>query len=180
MLQLTERNETNWIQTAGGRKFYPLDPRPEDVTVEDIAHALSKMCRFNGHTSSFYSVAQHSVIVSRIVPAEHALAGLLHDATEAYLADITRPVKQYMPDFAVVEDLLMECIAERFRLPMPMDPCVKKADLIALNMERRDLFRVHHRWTQTEGAGIRPERIVPLDPEASRIEFLQRFREVTR
>jgi hypothetical protein len=62
MLTATERNETNWIQTASGIKFYPLAPHPEDVTIEDIAHALSKMCRFNGHnghTSAFYSVAQH-------------------------------------------------------------------------------------------------------------------------
>lgn len=180
MLQTTERNETNWIQTASGIKFYPLDPKSEDVCIEDIAHALSKMCRFNGHTREFYSVAQHSVLVSHIVPAEHRLAGLLHDATEAYLADITRPVKQYMPDFEDVEDLLMACIAEKFGLAMPLPPCVKDADKLALNTERRDLFRVHHRWTQTEGAGVLSERIDPLSPEAARVAFLQRYREITR
>lgn len=180
MLQLTTRDETNWIQTASGKKFYPLNPQPDDVCIEDIAHALSKMCRFNGHTREFYSVAQHSVLVSHLVSPQHRLAGLLHDATEAYLADITRPVKQYMPDFSAVEDLLMECIATRFGIEMPLDPSVKAADIMALNSERRDLFDVHHRWTQTEGAGLATNRIEPLAPETARVQFLQRYREITR
>lgn len=82
-----------FITTYTGRRFYPLDPNPADVCIEDIAHALSMICRFNGHVRSFYSVAEHSVHVSRIVPPEYALAGLLHDASEAYIADVSSPIK---------------------------------------------------------------------------------------
>lgn len=82
-----------FIQTYTGRRFYPLDPNPDDVCIEDIAHALAMICRFNGHVREFYSVAEHSVHVSHLVPPEYALAGLLHDAAEAYIADVSRPVK---------------------------------------------------------------------------------------
>ena len=79
--------------TYTGKEFYPLDPNPADIDIKDIAHALSNCCRFAGHIKSFYSVAQHSVIVSELCEPENALAGLLHDASEAYLSDIARPVK---------------------------------------------------------------------------------------
>ena len=75
----------DWIQTYLGIQFWPLDPRPEEVMLFDIAHSLSNMCRFTGHCREFYSVAQHSVIVSQNVPREDAAWGLLHDASEAYM-----------------------------------------------------------------------------------------------
>ncbi len=86
----------DYIATYTGKQFYPLDPRPEDVCLEDIAHSLSNLCRFTGHTDTdrFYSVAQHSVICSTIVAPEAALLALLHDAAEAYLGDISRPLKR--------------------------------------------------------------------------------------
>ena len=84
----------DWIQTFTGRAFYVLDPRPEDVDIEDIAHALSMQCRFAGHCREFYSVAQHSVTASWLVPPEDALWGLLHDAAEAYVVDLPRPIKR--------------------------------------------------------------------------------------
>lgn len=91
----------DWIKTVTGRKFYPLDPRFQEVNIEDVAHALSMKVRFNGHVQRYYSVAQHSVHVSRILERWHpkrrdlAMWGLLHDAAEAYLADIPRPMKPY-------------------------------------------------------------------------------------
>jgi hypothetical protein len=93
---------TDWIMTASGRAFYPLEPRVHDVSIADIAHALAAVNRFNGHTSTPYSVAQHSVLVSRQLDdygAAIALVGLLHDASEAYLGDIPRPLKK-APAFA--------------------------------------------------------------------------------
>lgn len=89
--QLSQDN--SWIQTFSGRQFFPLEPRVEDVCIEDIAHGLSNLCRYAGHCECFYSVAQHCLLVSRVVPREHALRGLLHDASEAYLIDVPRPIK---------------------------------------------------------------------------------------
>lgn len=89
----------DWIQTYTGRQFWPLDPKPEEVCIEDIAHALSQQCRYAGHTIRFYSVAQHSVEIALRVPRAAALWGLLHDAAEAYLVDLPRPVKYLMPAY---------------------------------------------------------------------------------
>jgi len=81
----------DWIQTYTGKRFWPLDPRPEDVDILDIAHSLSLLCRFTGHTSSFYSVSQHSILVAQEVPKRLRLWALFHDAAEAYIGDIARP-----------------------------------------------------------------------------------------
>src|SRR5690242_720613 len=110
------------IRTYTGRAFSPLDPNPDDIVIEDIAHALSLNCRFTGHVRWHYSVAQHSVLCSEIVPSEYALTALLHDASEAYLSDIARPIKQ-QPDFGDTylryEGALERAIAERFSLDYP-------------------------------------------------------------
>ncbi len=106
----------DWMQTYTGRQFFPLAPRPEDVDIIDIAHALSMLCRYNGHVTWFYSVAEHCVHLSHAVPPEYALWALLHDATEAYVGDMIRPLKRSMPDYVLVEDHLMRVIADRFGL----------------------------------------------------------------
>ncbi len=106
----------DWIATFTGKRFWPLDPRPEEVCIEDIAHALSMKCRFGGHCARFYSVAEHSVYVSQAVKPDLRLAALLHDAAEAYLADIPRPVKKDIPDWAHIEATVDRAIAEHFRL----------------------------------------------------------------
>jgi hypothetical protein len=92
--QATRDRRGDWMQTFTGRAFYPLDPRPEDIDPVDIAHALSLICRYGGHSSRFYSVAEHCVLMSHAVAPEHALWALLHDATEAYLGDMIRPLKR--------------------------------------------------------------------------------------
>lgn len=91
-----------WILTFSGERFYPFSPAPEEVKTKDIAHALANICRFNGHTRGFYSVAAHSVHVSRLVPPEFALEALLHDAAEAYVGDMVRPLKRGLPAFEEV------------------------------------------------------------------------------
>jgi hypothetical protein len=135
----------DWMQTYTGRKFYPLAPRPEDIHPRDIAHALSLLCRYNGHVDRFYSVAEHCVLMSRAVAPEHALAALLHDATEAYVGDMIRPLKQSMPDYVRAEDLVMVQIARRFALPLhtlgySMPTEVKDADNRILLTERAALM----------------------------------------
>lgn len=139
----------DWFQTYTGRRFYPLDPRPEDIHPIDIAVGLSNTARFNGHTKSFYSVAQYSVLVSLHVPDEYALAALLHDASEAYLGDVVRPLKysEAMAGYREVEVRLEEMIAQVFRLPWPMPACIKEADNRALATERRDILHPGPAWS---------------------------------
>src|SRR4051812_20612492 len=88
----------DWMQTYTGRAFWPLDAQPEDVDPLDIAAALSMLCRYGGHVSRFYSVAEHCLLMSEAVAPEHALWALLHDATEAYMGDMVRPLKRQMPE----------------------------------------------------------------------------------
>ncbi len=129
-----------WMQTYTGRAFYPLNPEPDNIDPEDIAHALSMLCRYGGHTRRFYSVAEHCVLMSHAVPLEHALWALLHDATEAYMSDLIAPLKAWMPEYRAAEARLMEAICERFRLP-PYSPWqVKDADLRILLDERAALL----------------------------------------
>lgn len=133
----------DWIQTFSGKPFWPFDPRPDEIDLEDIAHALSNLCRFSGHVRTFYSVAEHSVWVSSLVDPEYAKWGLLHDATEAYLVDLPRPLKRHGLMgrlYRETEDRLMEVIAARFDLPWPMPAEVKKADSVMLATERKWLM----------------------------------------
>lgn len=173
------RPDDQWIQTYTGRRFWPLDPLPEDIVLEDIAHALSMKCRFTGHTQWFYSVAQHSVFVSMIVPQEHRAYALLHDAAEAYLPDVARPVKRQLAGFAEIEERLMQCICERFRLPWPVpenaDLAVKNADLVLLETERRDVMGPNAdgwSWRSTEHVKPLEERIIKWSDQAARVIFL--------
>lgn len=109
--------------TYTGRQFWPLEPRAEDVAIEDIAHALSMLCRYNGHCRYFYSVAEHSylvwLVVSRTAPGDyrHQLRALLHDAAEAYLADVPRPVKPFLRNYQKAEKRINRAIAQAFNLP---------------------------------------------------------------
>lgn len=132
----------DWIETFTGRKFYPFDPRPEDVCIEDIAHALSMLCRFGGHCKRFYSVSQHSVILAKNVSAENQLWALLHDASEAYIVDVPRPIKKD-PSFAVyqqVESAIMQAICSKFGLPVDMPEEVGIADKRMLTTEHHQLM----------------------------------------
>ena len=109
----------SYITTYGGIHFDPLAPRPEQILAEDIAHALSLICRGNGHVRRFYSVAQHSLACSyeaevRGFSARVQLACLLHDAAEAYLSDVTRPMKALMPQLRAAEERLLDVIWRRF------------------------------------------------------------------
>mgnify|MGYP005850916999 FL=1 len=130
----------SWIQTYTGRMFWPMRPRVEDLDIRDIAHSLAMQCRFNGHCRVFYSVAEHCVRVSRILPQELAAWGLLHDAAEAYMSDLPRPVKQSLPEFAAAEERLLQVVADRFGLAWPIPQAVWQADDALLATEARDLM----------------------------------------
>lgn len=166
----------DWIQSFLGNVVYPLDPDPSTISIIDIGHALSNQCRFLGHTESFYSVAQHCLFVSEEVPPQDALWGLLHDASEAYLSDVPRPLKK-LPEFEqyrTVERLLMKTICEVFGLPLEQPQSVTHADLVALATEVRDLMAPSQQpWDAMPPPSKR--RIVPLTPKEAEKRFLDRF-----
>lgn len=163
-----------WIQTYSGRQFWPLEPSRAPIDIGDIAHALSLQCRFNGHCRQFYSVAEHSVRVSEAVSGEWALWGLLHDAAEAYLGDLPRPLKQRLAVFEEYEQRLLRHIVSQFGLSWPMPAAVAEADDVLLATEARDLMAV-----PPVGWGLRArplaEVIEPLAAEVARERFLRRF-----
>jgi len=120
-----------WIQTFSGRRFYPLDPQPDHIDIIDIAHALSHLCRYVGHCKHHYSVAQHSLLVSQHVPAEHALWGLMHDAAEAYIGDISSPLKRYAPELEDAEGRIAVLVRDKWNIPYDKEIAdeVHRADL---------------------------------------------------
>lgn len=182
MTSTVPRCNATWIETVSGRQFYPLNPDPSQVCIHDIAHALSNMARYNGHTREFYSVAQHSVLVSRLVAPYLALPALLHDASEAYIADITSPIKPYIAGYRDIEDRIMAAVYEAFDYTLTEDEHkqIKVADITALVTERRDLMAHAREWAAAKDFVPHPARIEPLSPSAARHLFKMRFREVTR
>ena len=112
---MSERNG-DWMQTFTGRQFWPLDPRAAEISIEDVAHSLAMQCRYAGHALRFYSVAEHSVLVSRSLPEPFKLWGLLHDAAEAYVLDVIRPIKGSLAGYAEIEDRITFEVAKRFGL----------------------------------------------------------------
>ncbi len=168
-----------WIQTYSGRKFYPLEPRAGDLDIRDIAHALALKTRFGGHGREFYSVADHCVRVSRIVRPECALWGLMHDAAEAYLADVPRPVKALWPAFVEAEEKLLEVVARRFGMCWPMPREVCEADDILLATEARDLMNGGAREWNLRAMPL-PRRVIPLTWSESEGQFLARFTELAQ
>ena len=172
-----------WIQTVSGGQFHILDPRQDEIFIGDIGHALGLMCRFTGHVRRFYSVAEHCVHASHIVPAKDALWALLHDASEAYIADINRPLKHFTAvgkTYMAVEETVMAAIAEKFRLVGQQPESVTKADAAMLYAEKEQLMPPmswETKWADdTTPADI---KVRCWSPEISKVEFLHRFYELT-
>lgn len=166
------------IRTASGRTVQLLAPKPEDIVVADIARALSQQCRFLGHLVAFYSVAQHSVLVSRLVPQEDALEGLLHDAQEAYLGDVVSPLKHSaaLAGYRALEAVWEATIQTRFGLK-PMPESVREADGYLRRLEQQTLQgRFEGDEDLVAHAAI---KVTPWKAEAAEREFVRRFHELT-
>jgi 5'-nucleotidase len=165
-----------WMHTYTGKRFYPLTPRLEDVDLRDIAHALSMICRFGGHCETHYSVAQHSVLVS--MHCDEASWGLLHDAAEAYVGDLIRPIKHQMgmERYRQAEDRVMNVICTRFGLPLRMPQSVKLADRIVLATEGRDVRSLAGLDGELPGPLL--DKIVPWTARHAEWAFLDRAKQL--
>ena len=134
----------NSIRTVSGQYVNVFDPDPDTILIEDIAHALSQLPRFGGHLPKMYSVAQHSIACCILVPDEFKMEALLHDASEAYLLDMPRPIKENLPDYKKVEANLQEIICKKFNLPFPMNKVIKEIDKEMLEFEWNVLMLGHN------------------------------------
>lgn len=167
-----------WIQTYTGIQFDLLNPTPEMVVIEDIAHSLARLCRFTGHANRFYSVAQHSWLCSFKSPPKYALEALLHDAHEAYTGDLNRPLKALCPAYKDIQSNIDRVIREKFNLPIVCSPIVKNIDRTMLYTEKRDLFSNNILW---RGSTLPYDmKICPLDVQSSEIMFMETWKHVGR
>jgi hypothetical protein len=165
------------IVTFSGSRFCPLNPSPEDIRIEDIGHALAHQCRFGGHTCQFYSIAQHSILVSQLCRPEDALWGLLHDASEAYLQDVVRPLKELaeFEAYRLAERHLQHCIVERFGLGTEQPTSVTAADDWMLAVEARDLMATDGHYCAAPPTQVTVSVTNPWSPERAEREFLATF-----
>jgi len=165
-----------WIYTYTGKRFFAFDPRPEEIDIEDIAHALALTCRYSGHCNRFFSVAQHSVLVSQCVPDSDAPWGLMHDAAEAYITDIPRPIKHSLPNYKELEGNINKCIAEKFGLPKEIPESVHTVDHNIVCDEANVLFNNTPSWAEwyTE-VGV---EVIPLDWQDAKEQFIERYKEL--
>ena len=160
------------ILTFSGKFLDYTNPSVRQISIEDIAIALSREARFSGHTKDFYSVAQHSLYVSHIVPPEFAMEALLHDATEAYCKDIPTPLKRLLPDYQKIERAVDQVIRKKYGLLDTMSQEVADGDHAAL---------LHEMFSFTKhnvGIPFVGEPIVPLSSPDARAAFLARFKEL--
>jgi hypothetical protein len=169
-----------WIQTYRNHKLSVFAPDPKEIDIKDIAHVLSTNCRFGGHCRTHYSISNHSLYVASILPPELKLLGLLHDAAEAYVGDLPRPIKKMIPEFKNIENKVLEAISIALEVPdlnnLPKE--VHEADNIALVAEAKALFEYDvDNWT--DKYKLTPtKKILSLTSEESEMEFLMTYRDL--
>lgn len=178
--QLLESTPTPTILTASGMPLSLTYPSWRLIDDQDIAQALSRICRFGGHTRQFYSVAQHCVLASWFVPQEDALAALLHDAPEAYIGDMITPLKALLPGYRAIEQRLWMAIAKRFGIDPVLPESVKRVDLQLMATERRDLLpESSQAWPCLEGIEPLPYAIEPWSSDVAACAWQRRLSELT-
>lgn len=173
--------EKSWVITLSGHRFNILQPDPAAIKIEDIACALARQARFNGHTRFFYSVGQHSCLGAEVSPTKDiALHMLFHDATEAYIGDLVSPVKALLPDFEIIESRIHGAISEKFNLEFPLPKVVKQIDRRLLATEVRDLItRDLKSWNIKEDEPF-DFPIIPWPPEVTEARFLEMARQLLK
>ena len=172
-------NIESCIQLRSGRYFDYLDPRPECFTIEDIGHALSKICRFGGHVYWFYSVAEHSYRVAENVPIEFERQALMHDAAEAFIGDMVYPLKKLIPSFKDIEHNIQKIIFKKYNIEYPISYEVKIVDLRMLATERQQLLQEHDReWPVLMKAEPYPFVLDRMPPDTAAAYFLNVARDL--
>ena len=170
------------IELLSGVMFDYNNPGASDVTIDDIASALSNICRFSGHLPVFYSVAQHALNVSLIVDQRYRKEGLLHDTAEAFTNDLPTPLKYAVPVFKGLEVSIESAMAAKFGFQYPLPDAVKLADLQMLRIEKEQIKLCDAHWAVLDGVEIEDVRhlplLAPMSPAQAKKAFLQRWEEV--
>jgi len=166
-----------WLQTFSGRRVSVMNPRPEQISLGDIANSISKQCRFNGHCDDFYSVAQHCVLGANFAlkhfTPQVAKEFLLHDATEAFVGDLIRPVKRMIPQFSEVEAGFWKAISAKFGLPEVHSAEVHDLDNIMVTWEKRDLLPNSEDWPNLPDITVYDLPVMkPVDWRVAREQYL--------
>lgn len=174
--------DDQWIGLLSGAQFNYNRPEESDVTLDDLASALSNICRFSGHLPCFYSVAQHLVNTLKIVDPEFAFDALMHDTAEAFTNDLPTPLKWALPIFKELEIKIEGAMAEKFGFNYPYPPQVKQADTEMLILEKLYVKKDDRVWPQYEGIVV-DHLIDKVDlkawqPQRAKREFLERYEEL--
>lgn len=190
----SQTNDTAWMETHGGRQFFFEAKSPEEmvdmIDIEDIAASLSKLCRYLGHTADFYSVAEHSVLLANAVlergaTRQEALTVLLHDAAEAYMGDMPRPMKDWLrrtggpnllASLRTLEWNIDAAVSLKYGTIHPFPAVVHDLDFRILRDERTQVMnRSPHTWVSDDAVPV-DVRIRCLDHAAAKAHFLRLFR----
>lgn len=164
-----------FVTTYSGVRFFVEECNIADVPIEDIAHALAMNCRFNGHLDQFYSVAQHSVIVSMLVPSEHRMTALLHDVSEAFVPDMPRPFKKFITGFEEYEDKIQRAVAKCYGTVYPLPETVKYVDKNIVRDEAEAMYRLPPTWIEFYDSVANREWFMKMSPQDAKHYFLDRF-----
>lgn len=170
----------NAILLESGEFYSYVNPEQNKWTIGDIALSLSNLCRYSGQVAKFYSIAQHSYLVSYAVDQKYALDGLLHDGVEAFMVDVPTPLKSLLPDYKVLEAKHEAEMFGRFGLQYPMNEAVHKADRELLCAEVRDMKAAHPHWDNWKLDVGHIPHIVPWTPYMANKMFLKRYYELTK
>ena len=168
------------ILLQSGNYFNFVDPEGSDFTIEDIAHGLAMTSRFGGQCKRFYSVAEHSFCAAWQVAPQFAFAALMHDAAEAFIGDIPRPLKMILPDYKHIEERIESAVLGRFGIETPLPDEVKAIDLAMLATEQRQVMDNYDDWAPIRGVVPLPIYLPFWSPKQAKAQFLQRFDELRR
>ena len=166
------------ILLSSGNYFDYLNPLPETVTIEDIAKGLSNNCRFGGQCPVFYSVAEHSVLMSYCVSKENSYDALMHDAAEAFIMDMPKPLKNILPDYQIVEERVEKMLSKKFNFPLHKCEEVAIFDRRMLMAEQRQLMKNRDAWSVIEGLEPANILIECWEPRLAEVKFLNRYYEL--